>query len=184
MAHAGDTIENPATGERIVFRKTAADTGGELLLFDLFLKPHGFIPVEHLHARQEERVEVVAGSLRYRLGGREEGLATAESAVLPPGIPHTLWNDSNDEAHLRMEVRPALNVETALETLFGLARDGKTGKRGMPRPLQGILLAREYELYLARPPVPVQKAVIAVLAPIARLLGYRARYEKYSGPAG
>src|SRR3990172_7452383 len=89
MAHAGDTIENPATGERIVFRRTAADTGGELLLFDLFLKPHGFIPVEHLHARQEERVEVVAGSLRYRLGGRGESLATPESAGPPPGLPHT-----------------------------------------------------------------------------------------------
>jgi hypothetical protein len=31
MARAGDIIENPGTGERIVFRKTAADANGELL---------------------------------------------------------------------------------------------------------------------------------------------------------
>ena len=80
MAHAGDTIENPATGERIVFRKTAADTGGELLLFDLFLKPHGFVPTVHIHLRQEERVEVVSGSVRYRLGGRAYGLAAGNPA--------------------------------------------------------------------------------------------------------
>ena len=29
MIHAGDTIENPVTGERIVFNKTSAETGGE-----------------------------------------------------------------------------------------------------------------------------------------------------------
>ena len=81
-----------------------------------------------------------------------------------------------------MEVRPALNVETALETLFGLARDGKTNGRGMPNPLHGALLAREYDLYLPWPPVPLQRAGTAVLTPIARLLGYRARYEEYSGP--
>src|ERR671916_35606 len=29
MAYRGQTIENPASGERITFRETAADTGGE-----------------------------------------------------------------------------------------------------------------------------------------------------------
>jgi hypothetical protein len=35
VAHAGEVIENPVTGERVVFRQTARDTGGELLQFDL-----------------------------------------------------------------------------------------------------------------------------------------------------
>jgi len=181
MAKQGDVIENPVTGERIVFRQTSVDTSGELLQFELFLKPHGFVPVEHIHSRQEERPEVVSGSVRYRLGGKEDSLSAGEAAVLPSGIPHALWNDTDDEAHLIMEVRPALGVETALETLFGLARDGKTNNKGMPNPLHGALLGREYELFLAGPPIPMQRAGMAVLAPIARLLGYRARYRQYSG---
>ena len=44
MAKQGDVIENPVTGERIVFRQTSADTNGELLQFELYLKPHGFAP--------------------------------------------------------------------------------------------------------------------------------------------
>jgi hypothetical protein len=28
MIHAGDTIHNPVTGERIVFRKTSRETNG------------------------------------------------------------------------------------------------------------------------------------------------------------
>ena len=39
MAKPGDVIENPVTGERIVFRKTARETNGELLQFELLLKP-------------------------------------------------------------------------------------------------------------------------------------------------
>lgn len=181
MARAGDVLENPVTGERIVFRRVAADTNGELLLFDLFFQPHGFVQVEHIHPRQEERVELVSGSARYRLGGKEVGLSVGQVAALPPGIPHTLWNVGEDEAHLRIEARPALKMEVALETLFGLARDGKTDDKGRPNPLHGALLAREYDLFLASPPIALQRAGMAVAAPIARLLGYRARYPQYSG---
>ncbi|MEX0800808.1 MAG: cupin domain-containing protein [Dehalococcoidia bacterium] len=180
MAQAGDTIENPVTGERIVFRQTAADTSGELLEFDLVLQPHGFIPAEHVHARQEERVQVESGSVRYRLGGKEEGLNGGDSVTLRSGIRHTLWNPTDEEAHLIMQVRPALRTEMALETIFGLARDGKTNDKGMPNTLHAALLAREYELFLAGPPIAVQRAGMAVLAPIARLLGYRASYPEYS----
>src|SRR3990172_1055205 len=118
MAKQGDVIENPVTGERIVFRQTSAGTNGELLQFELTLKPHGFVPVEHVHSRQEERVEVVSGSVRYRLGGKEESLSAGQAAVLPPSIPHTLWNDTDDEAHLIMEMRPPLGVEAALGVLL------------------------------------------------------------------
>jgi hypothetical protein len=44
MAHAGQVLENSVSGERITFRRTAADTGGELLEFDLELTPDGHVP--------------------------------------------------------------------------------------------------------------------------------------------
>ena len=44
MAYAGQIIDNPASGERITFRKTAADTGGELLELDVALTPDGQVP--------------------------------------------------------------------------------------------------------------------------------------------
>jgi Tol biopolymer transport system component len=52
-------------------------------------------------------------------------------------------------------IHTALRSEVVLETLAGLARDGKTNKAGVPRnPLRLALLVREYEgeIYLARPP--------------------------------
>jgi quercetin dioxygenase-like cupin family protein len=182
MMDARDVIDNPVTGESVIFSKRAQDTGGDLLSFELVVAAGGVRMVEHVHLRQEERIEVVTGTMRYRLGGKEHGLAAGETVVLPPGVAHTLWNDGTEEARMLLEVRPALKAKAAFETLFGLARDGKTNKQGMPNPLQGALLALEYETFLARPPIPLQRAVLPVLAPIARLLGYRPRYPEYSGP--
>jgi len=79
-------------------------------------------------------------------------------------------------------------MESGFETAWGLARDGKATKAGVPKnPLQLVVLASEHkvEVYLTRPPIAVQKALFAILdllAPVGRLLGYRARYPEYSAP--
>lgn len=176
-------IENPVTGGRILFRKTAEDTSGEALQFDVFLRPHGFDLFEHAHPRQEERGNVVRGTVMARIGADERAFEPGDVIVVPPGTPHRFWNGTEDEAQLFVELRPALRTETMLETLFGLARDGKTNQSGIPNPLQLAVLAREHadEVYLARPLWPLQRAIVGGLAKVGGRLGYRPRYPEYSG---
>jgi quercetin dioxygenase-like cupin family protein len=76
-------IENPISGERIVVRQSAGDTGGRLLVFDLFLPPGGHVPAGHVHLLQEERFTVVAGHMRFRLGRRTILAATGEAITIP-----------------------------------------------------------------------------------------------------
>jgi quercetin dioxygenase-like cupin family protein len=173
-------IENPVTGEQIRFLKRAADTEGGYLQFELFLKPGGYVPFEHVHKRQEEIVSVVAGDVRVRIAERERVLQAGEFASIPAGVAHTFRNDAQREAHLIIEFRPALKTEELFETIFGLARDGKMSRRGKISPLQGVLLALEHDTYLPRPPLALQRVVGTLLAPIATLLGYRSRYSQYS----
>lgn len=182
MARRGEVLESPINGQRAVFRETAQDTGGRLLRLDFFVAPGGFLGNEHLHPRQEERIEVLSGALRCRLGGRERTLGHGDAVAVVPGTPHTLWNEGAEEAHALVEYRPALRTEVLFETLFGLGRDGETDEEGSPGLLQGAVMLEEYEdeYRLARPPLPMQKALVAVLAPFSRLLGYRARYPRYS----
>lgn len=129
MAHAGETIENPVTHDRVIFRLTAQDTKGTLLAFDDVLLVGYLSPPEHVHPRQEERFEVISGSLGVRAGGRDQVLSAGESVGVPPGTPHTIWNAGEGETHLLVEFRPALQTEAFFETMFALARDGKTDKR-------------------------------------------------------
>lgn len=70
MAHAGQVIEHPVTGERITFLKTAGDTGGQLLRLDLHVSPHGFVAAAHVHPGQEERFEVRSDGSASSSAGR------------------------------------------------------------------------------------------------------------------
>jgi hypothetical protein len=76
-----------------------------------------------------------------------------------------------------------LNSEIFFETAYGLARDGQTGENGIPNLLQQAVTlngVNSGEIYLAWPPIPVQKVFLAALAPVGRLLGYKDHYPKYS----
>jgi mannose-6-phosphate isomerase-like protein (cupin superfamily) len=71
MAVTGQTLVNPASGERITFRTTAAKSDGELVAIDLELPAGGRVPGGlHVHPKQEERFEVVRGTMRFRRAAR------------------------------------------------------------------------------------------------------------------
>jgi quercetin dioxygenase-like cupin family protein len=178
MARQGDAIENPVTGERITFLKTSRDTGGELLQLHWSLKPDGFLPGAHTHPRQKERFEVLSGTLGIRVGRSKYRLGAGEAMVVPPGAVHSWWNEGDEVIRSLLEFRPALKMESVFEITFGLARDGKISKKGIPSPLQIIIaLLDEYENELGIPWVAqrVQHAIVSRLAPLAHRRGYRGR---------
>ncbi len=186
MARAGDVIENPGMGARIVFRRTAAETRGELLSFDFFLRPHKGVASEHLHPKQEERFQVVTGSMCGHLAGEERRVPAGSSATAPPGVPHIWWNDSEGEAHLVVEMRPALSIEVFFETVYGLSRTGRATSNGLPKSmLQMAVLLDAYgdEFLPLSIPTLVRHAMVRGVAPVARLLGYRPSYPEFSEPS-
>ena len=179
MITPGDVLEHPITGETIIFRQTAATTGGKLVGVDFYMRPGAFVAAEHIHPHQEERFEVIAGTLSGRVGGKELAGVKGETVVVPPGTPHLWWNSGNEELHVRVEVRPALTIEGFFETFFGLAQAGKVStKTGLPNPLQMAVTLRAYQdvLILAKPPRPVQTVLFGSLAAVGRVLGYKADY--------
>ena len=154
MAKAGDTIENPFSGVRIRFLKTARDTNGELLQLEDLMKGGGRVPIEHVHPYMEERFEIISGTARLSMRGQERNVLAGESVVVRAGTPHVWGNQNEDEVHLILEFRPALRMEEWFETFFGLQRDGKVNPTsGLPNLLQWAVISREYEdeIYLTWP---------------------------------
>ncbi len=84
----------------------------------------------------------------------------------------------------RCEVRPALQFEQLVETMFALAADGKTNKKGMPNPLRLAVIARAHFdiVRLPFPPTFVQRLGLALGAPLGRILGYTPTYEATGEP--
>ncbi len=187
MAHAGDQIENPITGERMVFRKTAGETNGTLLQSDFFMKPHskGVATVAHVQPSLEQRLEVISGVMSYTLGRSEKKTARAgEKVIIPQKVPHSIWNDGDEELHALDEYSPAFNMEKFFETAYGLAKDGKCNKKtGVPTLPQLAVMLRGYrkEIGVGTPSASVFAALAIIIAPFARARGYRPWYPKYSG---
>ena len=179
MIHPGDSIENPVTGERLVFKKTSAETNGDYVLFECFVKPSGFVAAAHVHPFQEERFQVIDGTVMFRIDGQELPAEPGDTILVARGRKHQFWNAGDEEVRFACEVRPALDFERLIETMFTLAQAGKTNRKGMPNPLRLAVIAQAHfdTVRLPFPPVWMQRVGLALGAPLGRMLGYGATYE-------
>ena len=171
MISPGQTIENPVTGERFTFSHTSAVTGGELLAFELGLRPGGAVPIPHVHPIQTERFEVVDGRMTFRVGLRKRHAGPGDVIEVPPGVAHSFANKGEEEARVRVEVRPALAMEEMFTEVVAMARAGRMNRRGMPRNvLELAALARKYDQEAHAPLVSVrlQRMLLAPLVWLAR----------------
>jgi quercetin dioxygenase-like cupin family protein len=166
MAVAGDILEEPVSGLRIVFRKTAAETEGRLLRMDMFFRPGGFVAGEHVHPRQEERFEVLAGKPWFRIAGKRLRLSPGKTVTAPARVRHTWGNDGADEVHALVEFRPALATERLFEDLCALSRAGRLDRKARPGPVEAIGLLHRYREEIAAPwlPLRAQRALVGLLA--------------------
>lgn len=183
---AGEVYENRVQGDRFVVREGSEDTGGERLVGDLYVRAGGAVAGKHTHSYITERFEVLAGTVRFHVDGRDEIARSGERIEVAPGVVHDWWNTGDDEAHVLVDIRPAERFELMIQNLYGLANDGKANARGVPHLLPLALFAREFrrEGEFVHPPRPVQRILFGTLAPVARARGYKAIYPEYLGPAG
>lgn len=175
MAHEGQEISNPRTGQRMKFVELRA----ELLRIESLSPPGTEREPVHVHPKQESGAEVVSGSLVFEVAGERRELAAGDTIRVPANTPHRFWNEGGEDARSIQFFRPALDIASFFETFFALAQQGKLDEKGMPRPLQLALMVPEFgeEIRPVSPPWPMLRVLTAVLGPIARLRGYRGRLE-------
>jgi len=185
MIAAGQTVENPVTGERLTFLETGRETGGEYVRFEAEIFPGGTLPSPHTHPNQTETFEIVSGTLSMRVGLHKVEAKPGDVVVVEPGTPHNFRNKTETPVRMNVEVRPALHLESLIETMYSLAADGKTNRWGMPNPFRLAVIAKEHFDTVRMPIVPsgVQRAALAVGAPVGRLFGYRPTYRPTRVPA-
>jgi mannose-6-phosphate isomerase-like protein (cupin superfamily) len=176
MAQSGKEIRNPVAGLTLRFVRTAADTDGELLEMEATYEPSSIEPVEHFHPRQDEHFEILEGTLQAQIDHERRELRPGDTLDVLAGTPHAMWNAGEARARTRWQTRPALRTEQFFETVFRLAREGKTNDKGMPNPLQLGVITRTYrdEFRTTKPPQALQALVLPVISAIGRLFGYRA----------
>ena len=179
---AGETWENPVTGERATILELPDATPDGRLIVELTALVGARVGGEHRHPDAVERFTVLEGELTVKRDGQTSALRRGETVTVEADVWHDWWNEADRDARVRAEITPGARIVHMVETMWGLARLGHTDTKGMPHPLQLALTAREFSdvVVFRSPPLAVQRAFFGALAPIARRRGYRATYPQIS----
>jgi len=171
MPAPGDTLDNPRLRTRLLWRETASSTHGERVVAELWMGSDAAERPDHLHPKMTERLSVLEGRARARLGDRTYELGPGESIDVPPGMPHGFGRANQDELHVLLEGWPALHWDDFSTKMWKI----DLGPRGRPDMLRTSLAMRRYpdHMYMAAAPIPVQKVLFSLLAGVARLLRKR-----------
>jgi quercetin dioxygenase-like cupin family protein len=177
------TVTNTATGEKITFLETSAETGGVRVVAEITLVPGGAV-TPHSH-QCTETFECLDGSFITHLRGQEMEFRPGQRMIAEPHEMHGFRNDSAQLATLKVTATPALELDRVLRTLCGLSHDGLLVPGKPPRPVLAMAsLAWRGRYY--QPPLPrwLYWMMMGALAPLgARACNRRmARYNNEVPP--
>jgi quercetin dioxygenase-like cupin family protein len=175
MTRSGDIIDN-LRGEKLIFRRTAADTNGAYVEFDIVVEP-GAGESDHMHPSVAEQFEVISGIVRFTVAGYPFTAIAGEKFTIPAGEWHSFSNVGAKDARVRVTVEPAAKIEWLYKSLFALAHSGDVNlESGLPNIWQKSVLMNEFRDELYTP--PAFRTLVRVAAFIGRLMGYEA-YHMY-----
>lgn len=161
-------IYNPIQKDYATFLQTSEETGGERTLIEIGVAPGGGT-TPHYHLTYAEHFGVVEGSLEVMVGGETRTLTAGEKAVAPKNTLHNFHNATDETTTFLIELRPGSSgFEKALRVAYGLASDGLSNSKGLPKNLYHTALL--FEWGEGRMP-----GLLGVLEPVFRLLAKRAR---------
>jgi len=132
MTRRGDVFENPVTGERAVVRIGTADTTGNRLVVDLYLRPGARVAAPHYHPAIWERFTVVSGRVGFALNGRRAVAEPGQTVSVPIGVVHDWWNAGDTPAVARVEIEPADRFEAPSSIRLASRRTARRTPAGCP----------------------------------------------------
>jgi mannose-6-phosphate isomerase-like protein (cupin superfamily) len=174
-------LVNPATGEWIRFTTIAQDSDEDIVRFNWRSKPGGAIP-EHVHPHQQESFAIIAGEAHFTVDGEQRVVGAGETIVVPAGVRHSEANPGSVATEGVVELRPALHTREMHEAFAGLAADGRTTARGVPKnPLQlgATLWHFRHESRVTAPPIWMQNLIFLPLWALAKLFGVRPYQQRW-----
>lgn len=170
MLSKGGELYDERFRERYVLLETAEETRGESVRIEDAALPGPSRRPSSAHPRQEERFEVLSGTLGLTVEGEERLLGPGESFVVRAGARHLPRNAGEDELRFVVEMRPAGRFE---EFLAEITAANNSGREGLAYLLTAARVLHRYP-DVERPtslPRPLERALFAVLAGAGSLLG-------------
>lgn len=107
----------------LMMKVTAASTGGAYCIAETAIPPRHLSP-PHAHAAEDQFVYVLEGTIGFRTGNAEVAYGVGGSVFRPHGVPHALWNPTDEPARILELSSPATTVEAYFRRADALTRAG------------------------------------------------------------
>lgn len=101
-----------------LYKVTNEDADGRFALLQGGLAPRMLIP-PHVHEREDEMTIVISGTLGARVGDEEYELRPGGVLLKPRGIPHAMWNPTDEPQVLLEYITPGAYVAFFEEAAAG-----------------------------------------------------------------
>ncbi|WP_338930824.1 cupin domain-containing protein [Streptomyces netropsis] len=132
----GETIDLGTTRMRVL--EDGSHTGHRLAVAESVLAPYTAGPPQHRHARHDEGFYIVSGTVRFTVGDKDYDATTGTLVMVPPGVPHTFANLTDQPAVMLSIFTPDLYVQY-FRDLQNVIADGRP-----LTPQAGIQLMSHY----------------------------------------
>lgn len=176
------TVTHRYTGEQVTFVETAQETGGEYLLLEVALPPHGDGPPLHSHLKFTEEFTCLEGTLSITHDKQKFDLAPGQKALVLLGFNHTFTNNSAEPVRFNVKLTPPSLFEESMRIHYGLMDDDLTDDKGTPKDkahLALILLLQD--TLVAGIPVKFQQWLFKKLIARGKKRGAFEGLDKYIG---
>jgi mannose-6-phosphate isomerase-like protein (cupin superfamily) len=118
----------------------------EALEVEASYRAGGTPPPAHFHPAQDERFEVLEGTMRVRVEDEERELGTGAQIEIGRGQVHQMWNPGAEPARVRWVTTPAGRTEQWFRVLDGVFREDGDIAAGRPVDF-GALLAEYSDVF-------------------------------------
>jgi mannose-6-phosphate isomerase-like protein (cupin superfamily) len=174
----GDTFLDESSGEKATVVKREAG----MSWIRATVAPSGSGPPAHVHTGFDERIVLVEGRTTAVIQGTEVHFEPGDTMHFPRGATHRFFNGTRETATIE---HPPESEEAFPDTLvlclsqiWGMTNDQRfLARRSML--LQMSVWAPFCDTWDSEAPIWLQKAAFLLIAPTARLLGYRPAYAAY-----
>ena len=163
-------IELKRTGERLVLSRIKADNGVEEIHLHGSLPPQRQGPPLHIHFGEDEKGEVVSGTLSATVDGKLLRIEAGSRAEFPRGSAHRWWNEGDTELVFRGIATPAVDLDRFLQALFEVINAGEAGRPSLFYLAHVLHRHRRTQLALVMPRL-LQRTVFPVVILVGNLLG-------------
>ncbi|WP_378185414.1 cupin domain-containing protein [Aquimarina sp. W85] len=146
----------------------------EKLVFRTYLQAGGGQSGLHYHTKINERFKIMNGELTVTVNKTKSIVKPNDEVVINPFDVHRFENTSNTAVIFEVTITPPLEIRKALQTFYGLAKDGKVYDNGLPSNIFYMAIGLHMmDAYIPNVPRSMQRLGITTLALIGEAFGLK-----------